>query len=89
MTNVIKYQMGLKLISISMLHLPSNIKSSRQLLKETTIILVLTDSIESNIEGGDNLIFPAEMLGGSIPRGRKCPTNNMRSMRGRNWTVRL
>ena len=53
MTNVSKYQMGLKLISISMLHLTSNIKSSRQLLKETRTILVLTDSIESNIM--DNL----------------------------------
>ena len=49
MTNVSKYQMGLNLISISMLHLTSNIKSSRQLLKETTTILVLMDSIESNI----------------------------------------
>ena len=48
MTNVSKYQMGLKLISISMLHLTSNIESSRQLLKETTTILVLMDSIESN-----------------------------------------
>ena len=48
MTNVSKYQMGLKLIPIIMLHLTSNIKSSRQLLKETTTILVLTDSIESN-----------------------------------------
>ena len=40
--------MGLKLIPIIMLHLTSNIKSSRQLLKETTTILLLTDSIESN-----------------------------------------
>ena len=40
--------MGLKLIPIIMLHLTSNIKSSRQLLKETVTILVLTDSIESN-----------------------------------------
>ena len=48
MTNVSKYQMGLKLIPIIMLHLASNIESSRQLLKETTTILVLTDSIESN-----------------------------------------
>ena len=48
MTNVSKYQMGLKLISISMLHLTSNIESSRQLSKETTTILVLTDSTESN-----------------------------------------
>ena len=48
MTNVSKYQMGLKLISISMLHLTSNIESSRQLLKETMTILVLTDSIKSN-----------------------------------------
>ena len=48
MTNVSKYHMGLKLISISMLPLTSNIESSRQLLKETTTILVLTDSIESN-----------------------------------------
>ena len=48
MTNVSKYQMGLKLISISMLHLTSNIESSRQMLKETRTILVLTDSIESN-----------------------------------------
>ena len=48
MTNVSKYQMGLKLISISMLHLTSNIESSRQLLKETMTILVLTDSIESS-----------------------------------------
>ena len=49
MTNVSKYQMGLNLISISMLHLTSNIEYSRQLLKETTTILVLLDSIESNI----------------------------------------
>ena len=48
MTNVSKYQMGLKLIPIIMLHLTSNIESSIQLLKETTTILVLTDSIESN-----------------------------------------
>ena len=48
MTNVSKYQMGLKLIPIIMLHLTSNIESSRQMLKETRTILVLTDSIESN-----------------------------------------
>ena len=48
MTNVSKYQMGLNLIPIIMLHLASNIESSRQLLKETTTILVLMDSIESN-----------------------------------------
>ena len=48
MTNVSKYQMGLKLISISMLHLTSIIDYSMQLLKETTTILVLTDSIEYN-----------------------------------------
>ena len=48
MTNVSKYQMGLKLIPIIMPHLTSNIESSRQLLKETTTILVLTDSTESN-----------------------------------------
>ena len=49
MTNVSKYQMGLRLISISMLQLTYNIESSRQLLKETTTILALTDSIEPNI----------------------------------------
>ena len=48
MTNVSKYQMGLKLISISMLHLTSNNQSIIQLLKETMTILVLMDSIESN-----------------------------------------
>ena len=51
MTNVSKYQMGLKLIPIIMLRLTSNIGSSRQLLKETTTILVLTYSIESNNNG--------------------------------------
>ena len=40
------------------------------------------------VEGEDNLSCPAEMLGGSIPGRRKSPTKNMRSMRGRNWTVR-
>ena len=48
MTNTSKYQMGLNLIPKSMLHLTSNMEYSRQLLKETTTILVLTDSIESN-----------------------------------------
>ena len=48
MTNVSKYQMEMKLIPIIMLHLTSNIESSRQMLKETRTILVLTDSIESN-----------------------------------------
>ena len=59
MTNVSKYQMGLKLIPIIMLHLTSNIKSSRQLLKETTTILVLMDSIESN-----NVSFSVHLFSG-------------------------
>ena len=46
------------------------------------------DGILLIVEGEDNLSCPAEMLGGSVSGERKSPTKNMRSMRGRNWTVR-
>ena len=44
------------------------------------------DGILLIVEGEENLSCPAEA--GASPGRRKSPTKNMRSMRGRNWTVR-